>query len=485
MKLSHKIWTCFPLVFLPGLLAAVISTTAVSTPTSNVVGVDIKTDQSFQCGLFFGGKQCPDGLCCASNGTCGNTPEYCDTGCQFQYGLCDSMFPIASGDVSAAGTLYCGGSYGSCPAGQCCGPEGICSTEDWECDIGKGCNPAFGTCLPVAYQCGPMFGNQLCSASSWCCSSVGYCGQGPEYCLRTMFCTSECDGDVRPTTTTSTSTSSSTMSLTTSSSSSSLASASSTFISPAASSSATSSSIVATVSPVSSSTAVSGPSIVSSSVAVSPSSVSSSGFSPISTITLPLPTMSPQYSKDGSCGPSKGNVLCPPGTCCSKWGFCGISKAHCRSDCLYQCTDGDGQAAGGVASISLAPSPAVPNNVLFALPGGECGSLADGSYKYCPGNQCCSKWNYCGDSEVHCTTGCASQCRSPAGIVAASVDFPPVPGSSSLQTALPGRQCGLQSNGTFVKCPANQCCSKWNFCGTSELHCLTDCQDNCKKENVA
>ncbi|KAL6224410.1 hypothetical protein ACLB2K_003265 [Fragaria x ananassa] len=37
-----------------------------------------------QCGRQAGGATCPNGLCCSQFGYCGNTAEYCGTGCQSQ-----------------------------------------------------------------------------------------------------------------------------------------------------------------------------------------------------------------------------------------------------------------------------------------------------------------------------------------------------------------------------------------------------------------
>ncbi|KAJ1960542.1 hypothetical protein IWQ62_004193 [Dispira parvispora] len=34
------------------------------------------------------------------------------------------------------------------------------------------------------------------------------------------------------------------------------------------------------------------------------------------------------------------DVPCPEGSCCSWWGFCGTSETHCGVSCAYQCTDG-------------------------------------------------------------------------------------------------------------------------------------------------
>jgi hypothetical protein len=40
-------------------------------------------------------------------------------------------------------------------------------------------------------------------------------------------------------------------------------------------------------------------------------------------------------------------------------------------------------------------------------------------------------------------------------------------------TAAPGGACGPSVSS---KCPADQCCSQWGFCGTTSSHCGTGCQ---------
>lgn len=68
-----------------------------------------------------------------------------------------------------------------------------------------------------------------------------------------------------------------------------------------------------------------------------------------------------QYSQDGKCGPANGNLLCDPkstaytGTCCSQYGWCGNSPAHCGTGCLSGCSNG---AEPSVAVPASKPTPA-------------------------------------------------------------------------------------------------------------------------------
>ncbi|CAG8528322.1 1732_t:CDS:2 [Ambispora gerdemannii] len=78
-------------------------------------------------------------------------------------------------------------------------------------------------------------------------------------------------------------------------------------------------------------------------------------------------------------------------------------------------------------------------------------------------NSCCSQYGYCGTTSDYCGTGCQSsygQCDSPSG------------GGSSLPVSSNG-QCG-SAQGT--QCPSGQCCSQYNYCGTTSDYCGTGCQ---------
>lgn len=67
-----------------------------------------------------------------------------------------------------------------------------------------------------------------------------------------------------------------------------------------------------------------------------------------------------KYSQDGKCGPANGNLLCDPnstaytGGCCSQYGWCGNSVAHCGDGCLSGCSNG---AQPSVAAPASTPSP--------------------------------------------------------------------------------------------------------------------------------
>ncbi|KAK0581933.1 hypothetical protein LWI29_019728 [Acer saccharum] len=51
---------------------------------SLVLSYQLTGSSAEQCGSNAGGAVCPGGLCCSQFGWCGNTPDYCTTGCQSQ-----------------------------------------------------------------------------------------------------------------------------------------------------------------------------------------------------------------------------------------------------------------------------------------------------------------------------------------------------------------------------------------------------------------
>lgn len=99
------------------------------------------------CGSQHGCYECPPkfGLCCSKDGFCGNSTDYCGTGCQ--NGPCGSLLNTTTtttstpkstqtpGSVSGDGTcgysgkLVCKGSA----FGDCCSAAGYCGSTDYAC----------------------------------------------------------------------------------------------------------------------------------------------------------------------------------------------------------------------------------------------------------------------------------------------------------------------------------------------------------------
>ncbi|XVF59875.1 hypothetical protein PTKIN_Ptkin07bG0310800 [Pterospermum kingtungense] len=58
-----------------------------------------------QCGRQAGGALCPNRLCCSQFGWCGNTNDYCGTGCQSQCGGSSTPTPTPSGGSGVASII--------------------------------------------------------------------------------------------------------------------------------------------------------------------------------------------------------------------------------------------------------------------------------------------------------------------------------------------------------------------------------------------
>ncbi|KAK1985377.1 hypothetical protein LZ30DRAFT_779082 [Colletotrichum cereale] len=108
-------------------------------------------------------------------------------------------------------------------------------------------------------------------------------------------------------------------------------------------------------------------------------------------------------STDGSCGGANG-YTCPGSTCCSEYGFCGETTAHCGTGCqpLFGTCGVAGPVSGGSATPS-APAATPTGATGGVSTDGSCG----GTNGYtCPGSTCCSEYGFCGATTAHCGTGC-------------------------------------------------------------------------------
>lgn len=114
------------------------------------------------------------GPCCSQYGYCGTTSDYCGTGCQSAFGKC------AGSEVIPIDPNVCGPSNGNnkCLSGLCCSHVGYCGNTTDYC--GTGCQSGFGDCStttgPVGDgTCGPAFGNKQCPSGQCCSAAVCRC----------------------------------------------------------------------------------------------------------------------------------------------------------------------------------------------------------------------------------------------------------------------------------------------------------------------
>lgn len=123
-----------------------------------------------------------------------------------------------------------------------------------------------------------------------------------------------------------------------------------------------------------------------------------------------------QRTFDGRCGVGK---RCPGTQCCSRWGWCAGSigtmddwycmKSQKITD-KYSTWNGEQLIGSGndIKNMKITVSSS-PNPISTS---GRCGA----SFGRCPGNQCCSRWNWCGGSIGTYSANC-TEYKWPEGYV--------------------------------------------------------------------
>lgn len=101
----------------------------------------------------------------------------------------------------------------------------------------------------------------------------------------------------------------------------------------------------------------------------------------------PAPVL--KASSDGTCGGSTGSTCAgtPFGTCCSQYGYCGSTDAHCTGGCQ----SGFGSCSSGGGG-SQPPPPALKTS-----PDGTCGGNTGSTCAGSVFGNCCSSSGWCGN----------------------------------------------------------------------------------------
>ena len=107
---------------------------------------------------------------------------------------------------------------------------------------------------------------------------------------------------------------------------------------------------------------------------------------PLPTPPAPIPQTPEVPAPTSPCGGgSVGNGVCSNSLyCCSEWGHCGTSAAHCN---------------GNPSPTPPAPIPQTPD---VPAPVSPCGSGSVGNGVCSDPLYCCSEWGYCGTSAAYC-----------------------------------------------------------------------------------
>jgi len=274
-----------------------------------------------------GNGNCLAGECCSKYGYCGHSDDHCKVskGCQSAFGSCinDTITTVPPKTTTTTTTTTtssptptsvkdrCGKGIGSCAAGKCCSKYGWCGTSEKHCSVSQGCQSEFGTCtgdIPISTndKCGPKDGR--CPAGK-CCSKYGWCGISEKHCSISQGCQSEfgqCNQNSTTTTKTTT---------------------------------------TKTPSPTTTKISTNGKCGKNDGVCPKGECCSKYGWCGHSTDHCSVKkgcqsafgscnnddSASTVISTNGKCGKEHGR--CPNGYCCSKYGWCGTSSAHCGSGC--------------------------------------------------------------------------------------------------------------------------------------------------------
>ncbi|KAL6592742.1 glycoside hydrolase/deacetylase [Neocallimastix californiae] len=116
------------------------------------------------------------------------------------------------------------------------------------------------------------------------------------------------------------------------------------------------------------------------------------------------------------CGPEHG--ICPGTSCCSQYGYCGKTDAHCGVGCQSEFGKCNKASSTNIKSstktsiskktISTKKTTTTTKKASTTVKlstNGLCGAK-NGA---CPNGECCSQYGYCGSSADHCGTGCQSE----------------------------------------------------------------------------
>ncbi|KAL5119478.1 hypothetical protein ACEQ8H_002543 [Pleosporales sp. CAS-2024a] len=230
-----------------------------------------------------------------------------------------------------------------------------------------------------------------------------------------------------------------------------------------------------------------------------------SSFSKISCSSIRFPAKRQsrvKYSTDGTCGPANGNTVCDPnstiytGSCCSQYGWCGNTPAHCGTGCLSGCT-----SSSQPTSVQAASPTQPATGATAPRDDGRCGKDFGGATCDATGpyGGCCSQYGYCGSTDGHClvANGCQNGCQGSAPVSSAPVSTPSntrppsvstsgepvlgkpssVPSSQPTGVATTDGTCGAGfANTVCGNWAQGSCCSMYGYCGNTTAHCGEGCQ---------
>ncbi|KAK9259878.1 glyoxal oxidase N-terminus-domain-containing protein [Lipomyces tetrasporus] len=302
-----------------------------------------------------------NGTCCSAAGWCGDTYLHCGTGCVS--GCTTDYATPEPGAVSIDGR--CGADFYDtvCPTGQCCSQYSYCGSGEDYCGVSSSSESPQSSSISNDCRIDVITRTIVSTVSTTAAHTSTFRTSTPS--ASSLELSSESDPSLSKVA------SSTTIRYPTTESSSTVASSRDAELSSSAeppstsesssttepSSSAVSSSASASSSSLSSSSSSSSSSYSSSFVQASTTGEpvigkpSISSVAPAAQSTLPVTT-------DGTCGITSGGTVCGDwifGNCCSQYGYCGNTTAHCGTGCQSGDCTGDidispGEVAAPVAS---------------------------------------------------------------------------------------------------------------------------------------
>jgi len=108
--------------------------------------------------------------------------------------------------------------------------------------------------------------------------------------------------------------------------------------------------------------------------------------------------------------------------------------------------------------------------ILAASVAAECGP----QYGKCADGYCCSKYGYCGKTSEYCDI--SAGCQSAYGICSSATTTQKTTtttktSTTTVNTSIPTSTNGRCGKDLGTRCPSNQCCSKYGYCGGSDEYC--------------
>ncbi|KAJ1966789.1 hypothetical protein IWQ62_002251 [Dispira parvispora] len=197
-------------------------------------------------------------------------------------------------------------------------------------------------------------------------------------------------------------------------------------------------------------------------------------------------------SAQGQCN---ANTPCPNNLCCSKYGYCGVGTEFCGTGCQ------NGPCEGSQGQCSSTKACADPNHCCSQY--GYCGVGAEfcgtgcqngpcegtgtncSKTKACANeDHCCSQWGYCGLGSEFCGAGCQNgpcegNTTTTTTATTTSTTASPTTTTSTTATSEPTPTNPPRDDRTCdanTACFPGDCCSKFNFCGSTAEHCGEGCQ---------